>query len=143
MFPKTAKESEKPIPFTGKWRKNQPFVNKKQVFCLVGVFCSRGLCWMLQRADFAPPAHPPRRSAAKGCARTWVVPGVGSCNRRKVEIAPLQVSEGDFALRTKRRLDSKQDPQEPLRNKGCGRPLQRAVETRDNAFGRAHRRETP
>ena len=71
------------------------------------------------------------------------MPGVVGSKRRKVEIAPLPVAGGDFALRTKRRLDSKQDPQEPLRNKGCGRPLQRAVETRDNAFGRAHRRETP
>ena len=33
-------------------------------------------------------AHPPRRSAAKGCAGAWVVPGVGSCNRRKV-VTPL------------------------------------------------------
>ena len=37
-IPKTTKKFEKLIPFTGKWRKNQPFVNKKQVFCLVGVF---------------------------------------------------------------------------------------------------------
>ena len=43
-------------------------------------------------AGWRPQAHPPRRSAPNGCAGTWVVPGVGSSKRRKVEIAPCQVA---------------------------------------------------
>ena len=36
----------------------------------------------VKRAALRPQADPPRRSAPKGCAGTWVVPGVGSSRRR-------------------------------------------------------------
>ena len=42
----------------------------------------------VKRAALRPQADPPRRSAPKGCAGTWVVPGVGGSRGREV-VTPL------------------------------------------------------